>query len=358
MSTTMKMSVIDEILNELEGTEQVEPEPTEPKASAEVKSEVPDLEPCSGTDEEGREYDDVKFSDLFWEPKTVPDHLVRVYKNLDDVPPMPGNYVPPVEEIELASLSFATGQKLLNVGPTGAGKTLMFEYMAHMMGRPYLRIEHNVFFSYEAVFGQTHINTTEDGTETDFVEGVFPKSMTSPTLVVLDETSRNTGHANILYQRALDRREFSLNEAKCGKGVRVAHPDWIICGTDNTKGNGDDMDKYSASNVQDQAFINRWDVIIETDYLTQEDEVTMIKRLAPKMDEDVAKSLAKFSGLMHAGFKSGEITTAFSPRNLVAICGFYNAGLTLRKAVEINYMSRCTKSELSDVNESFRTVFG
>lgn len=354
------MTVIDEILNELESVAEDNSPAPEEKVSADTsidKEEVEELEIVSGIDDAGREWEAIPFSKLFWPPTTVPDHLCRVYKGLD-APSEPEYYIPPKEQVELASLAFATGNKLLNVGPTGCGKTLLFEYMAHKLGRPYLRIEHNEAFCYEQVFGQTHINQTDKGTETDFIEGVLPKSMDAPTIAVLDETSRNSGHQNILYQRLLDRRELSLNEVKGGSGVKKAHPDWIICGTDNTKGNGDDMDKYSASNVQDQAFINRFDMVVEADYLSQVEETEMIRRLAPKMDVAVAESLAKFSKLMHDGFKSGEINTAFSPRNLLAICKLYNTGLTMRKAVEVNYMSRCTKSELSDVNESFRSVFG
>lgn len=351
--------VIDSILEELDAmVETKEPEVEEVKAEAE-KVEVETLV-SSGRirRDDGMEYEDIPFSQHFWEPKHVPDHLVRVYYGMPDVPDMIPNYVPPVKEIEATSFAFATNNKLLTVGPTGAGKTLAFEYMAHKLGRPYLRIEHNVFFDPDRVFGSTHINVDDEGVQsTDFVEGSFPRSMEYPTIVVLDETSRNTGHSNIQYQRALDRREFTLTN-KEGGSVKTAHEDWIICGSDNTKGNGDDLDKYSASNVQDQAFINRWDIIIDVDYLSQADEVTMIQRMSPKMDSKVAVALAKFSGLMHDGFKSGEIQTAFSPRNLASICALYNGGMTLGSAIEYNYFNRCTKSEISDVRESYRAIFG
>lgn len=311
------------------------------------------------TDENGWSYQLKKFSDVFWKPKNVPDHLVMVYSDVPGTQEPVEDYVAPKKEIEQASFCLSAGLKVLTVGPTGCGKTLMWEYISNKLGRPHVRIEHNAFFSDEKVFGQTHINIDEDGkTSTDFVEGILPRAMRLPSIVNLDEASRNTSHANILYQRYLDRMELSLTEVKGGSGVLKAHPHHIVVSTDNTKGNGDDLDKYNASNVQDQAFTNRWDIVIESDYMSVSAERHMISKLSPDMNQDEVAKLANFSSQMHAGFKEGNISTSFSPRNLSAVARMWNSGMDVKDALRLNYVSRCCQDEVSDVNETIRSLWG
>lgn len=345
--------VIDDILSEL-GEEKVIKEPSE-------EVTLPELVPTDWVDRDdgiGR-MRRVLFSEKFWKPETVPDHLVTEFEGYP-VGSLKWDYIPPKAEFERLSLSFSLKMQVMIVGPTGAGKTQMCEYFAIQTGRPFLRIEHSHELDKATVFGQTHINALDDGTtETDFVPGVLPTSFDAPTLVVLDELSRATGYANMIYQRVLDRREMTMPELK-GKGAEILTPDpeWLIAATDNTKGNGDDLDKYSASNVQDAAFINRWHVLIEQGYLSVEEEETLIKTLSSSMSIKDRKALAKFSALMHAGVEKGEIQTAFSPRNLQVVCQYVDSGVPVKQAVEWNYVSRCAKSELSDVNSSLNAAFG
>jgi len=351
----IQQEILDSIRPEKKYEAEPKPEPAPPVVDtpreALVKSEVQ-------TDENGMSYQDVPFSDAYWEPTHVPDHLVRVYTGYDS-PPVPSPYVPPKPEFERLSLAFTLGLKVNVVGPTGCGKTLMYEYYSATTGRPFLRIEHNSELDKATVFGQVHINVDEEGKQsTDFVLGNLPLSMSAPTVTVLDELARAPGFANILYQRVLDRRELSMPEMKGGVGIITPHADWIVCASDNTKGNGDDLDVYSATNVQDASFINRWDVLIEQDYLNQGMESQLIADLAPEMQATVVEKLAKFSSLMHQGFKSGELQTAFSPRNLTTICKLASAGVPIKEAIDMNFLSRATKSEYSDIKETITAVFG
>jgi MoxR-like ATPase len=345
--------ISDEILDIIQGrTEKFE----EAKAPKELPEVVHTLE--TGNKSESQTYRDVMFADLFWKPKHVPDHPVRLFSGYDHDEPS-DTYVPPVAEFEQLSLSLSAGLKPLVVGPTGAGKTLMMEHFAASTGRPFVRIAHDQELDRARVFGKIDIVIDEDGNQiTDFVPGVLPVSMSGPALVVMDEVSRAPGFATIQYQSILDRRTFLAPEAKPGKQIIKADPDWLIAATDNTKGNGDDMDIYSASNVQDASFINRLDIVIEQDYLPEDQERVLIDTLTDRLQSTEVHSLAKFSRLMHQGFKSGTLMTAFSPRNIVAIAQLVNIGVDLRKAIEMNYVSRVSKSEVSDVMESVDAVFG
>ena len=304
------------------------------------------------------------FSKLFWKPKYMPDHLVPVFTGYEHETPA-DIYVPPKKEFETFSFATTNGLKEIVVGPTGCGKTMMAEYYAAVTGRPFLRIDHNTELDKAEVFGQTHINVDDEGRQTtDFVLGVLPRSMDKPTLVVLDELTRAPTDAVIQYQRLLDRRQLALPQVKGEATVITPHADWILTATDNTKGNGDGLDVYSASNVQDAAIINRFDGIIEADYLSLADEKKLVSRMAPTLPAKEVENLCKFSQLMHKAFATREITVAFSPRNLSAVCKLITGGalaehgLEPKLALELNFISRVPEAEMSDVRESLKSVYG
>lgn len=350
--TYFEFDAADEIINILKGRESDKTPEPEPITS--YKEEVSTLAATDWADYLTGQMRMVPFSELFWTPVHMPDHLVPQFKGFE-CEEVPAIYVPPVKQFEELSLNFSLKHKPNMVGATGCGKTLMYEYYAASTGRPYLRIEHNVELDKATVFGQTHI--TEG--DTDFVMGVLPLSMELPTLVVLDELSRATGYSNMIYQRMLDRRELAMPELK-GSRNAIITPDeyWLVAASDNTKGDGEDMDKYPMSNVQDGSFINRWDCVIEVDYLSESQERTLIANLYPDINVDDGKKLAQFSALVHAGYKKGNINTAFSPRNLATICKYLEAGIPVVQAISMNYTTRCPESEQPFVSETVRAVFG
>ena len=339
--------VIDEILAMIDSTKVDTPDLGLPKEPEPVVRTAPKVEHKASDGE-------VMFSELFgWTPTYIPDIPVKVFTGYDTAK-APDFYLPPRKEVELFAMAMRLGLLANVVGPTGSGKDTMIEYYSEKTGRPYCRIDHNQELERSSIFYQTHIT---DG-DTDVVLGILPRAMQEPTLIVLNELSRAPSFALILYQRVFDRRQLAVTEAK-GKDLIIdAHPDCLFCAADNTKGNGDDMDLYSASNVLDASTINRIDMIIEHDYMSTADECELITRMYPDIQKTEAEQLAKFSHLMHQGYKKREITTAFSPRNLLSVTKLMREGLDMQHAVSINFFSRLSESELADAKESLRAITG
>ena len=365
MSTSSLDPMMDEIMELINGTEAKTEEatitPEEPEPEEEAEPEAVTTPSVTLLDEEpfaeiepGIERGKFLFSTLFWPPKFVRDFLVTCYKGYD-APEVSELYVPPTEQFEMFTLAAELNLKVNLVGPTGAGKDLMSEYYSAKVGRPHLRIDNKQDLDFAVVFGTTHIT---DG-DTDFVPGVLPRALDKPTVVTLSELTRAPSFANIIYQRFLDRREVVLTMTK-GEPEKVlsAHPDLVIAASDNTKGNGDDMDKYCASNVQDGAFINRWDMVIDVDYLDAKQEAEMIGLMAPDMPKATATQLARLSSVFHSSFKAGDLTVAFSPRNLSAICKMMTHGLDLHTSLHVNYIARLPKDEVAGAEEIIRSMLG
>ena len=190
--------------------------------------------------------------------------------------------------------------------------------------------------------------------------GDFPMSMSKPTLVCIDEVDKAGAAANMIYQRTLDSREFYMPEMKeAGNKVIIPHPNWVICATSNTTGDGDDTDLYMTSNVQDKAFLNRFNAMIEVPYASYDAELEVAEDVADgQLHPDMIASLVNFSQLMHKAYEERNVTTAFSFRQLINIIEDVKSGMDMRTAVTFGYFNFCSKSEQSDVAESFRTCFG
>jgi MoxR-like ATPase len=354
MMSEREKSIADELMEMLGETL--------PEPALDLPEEVAPPEPVklAGTGwverEDGKEMCTVPFSELFgFEPTHVPNHLVPVFRGYECELPIVG-FVLPRKDIEWISFAFAHGIKPLSVGPTGCGKTRIYEYYASMTGRPVLRIDNTAELDKAQVFGTVHIT---DG-DTNFVPGDLPLSANAPTVVILDELSRAPGGANMIYKRVLDRNEIYLPEMK-EAGTKAITPDiyWVVCATDNTKGDGENMDKYPMSNVQDAAFRNAWGILLEADYLSRYEEQELIAALVGiSMAPLEVKQLATFSSLIHAGFKKGELNTAFSPRQLNDICKMVVHGVTTKQAIEMCYTNFCSSAELPDVTECLRAAFG
>ena len=293
------------------------------------------------------------FEEVFgWKPD-IP-HLVATYEGLDAAPVMEG-YILDETMIEEFSLCESLGLKQNLTGPSGCGKTQLVEWYAAKCGRPYMRISHTDSFDKTEVFGRVDIT---DG-DTDFNAGVLPRSFDLPYMVLLDELTRAPSQALMVYGTLLDRRELILPEMKStDMKPLVPCKGWSVCAADNTKGNGDGMDKYIASNVQDGAFTNRMDVMHECDYLPEYKERELIAMLNTVISEANVNKLATLSSLLHTGTKDGTLSMDFSPRNLQAMSKLCNAGMSLARSFTMNYLSRTPESELQDVRETWRAVFG
>jgi hypothetical protein len=118
------------------------------------------------------------------------------------------------------------------------------------------------------------------------------------------------------------------------------------------------MDKYAAANVQDVSTLNRWEVNINMNYLTNRQEFAFIVEQQPDMPVDVADSLASLSELMHQAFQTGDLPVPFSMRNLKVVS---QLAMQLRdpvQAIEWNYVNSLDDESKVVARELIRTVFG
>ena len=343
MTTSIHKSLADEILGSLG-----EPTVTDAPESKETATMWPEVTEELSSNQQW-------FSELFgWKPELFPDFGVDTFKGYDT--PDRVNYIWPKPETEMFVRAMQNGQKTRIIGHSGSGKTAMCEQVAAVTGRPCVVISFNAFLEPADVIGEVRL----EGGSTKFLDGPLVRAMKEPTLIIFDEYTAASAAMSMSLQRFTDVGELFVTGRLSDDGADVIqkHPKAILCAADNTRGLGDDLDKYAARNVQDTSTLNRWDICVPLDYQSEDTELEFIKSEQPELPEDIAKKISKVSALFHAGFISGDLAVPFSMRNLRTIA---LTTMQLRDpiaAIEWNYTNTLDTDSKAAARELIRTVFG
>lgn len=269
------------------------------------------------------------------------------------VPPVNALYVPNLEQARALVISSQTGLKTMHVGHTGTGKTSGIEHFCSLTGRPFHRQECDQFTDDQKIFGSLEL---ADG-KTYFNKSDLTRSLAYPAVVCIDEANALPSATQMALNPLFDRRQVRVTSHDDDTTETVdAHKEWMMCATSNTNGSADNIDLYNSANVQDQAMINRLDMFVTVPYPDQDTETTIIRKLAPDMDDTDVKNLAKFSYLCHKAFENRELGTAFSIRNLMAITNLTRF-MNIKEAIRVNYTNRVSESDQSYVNTQITAIW-
>jgi nitric oxide reductase NorQ protein len=167
---------------------------------------------------------------------------------------------------------------------------------------------------------------------TFFSESAFIKAIKTPNaIILLDELSRAHPDAWNILMTVLDanQRYLRLDEAEGSPIVNVAEGVTFIA-TANI-GN-----EYTATRVLDRAILDRF-VMIEMDLLNSEEELTLLKKMYPEVNEEDLKAVAEIAHNTREVSRSevAKLTNMISTRASVEMGGLLYDGFTLMEAAEV-----------------------
>lgn len=202
------------------------------------------------------------------------------------------------------------------VGPTGTGKSIMAEQVCAELGRAYCRIQITPESDEDSLIGGVRLTEENGVTVTTFQYGPVVEAMKAGAVLMIDEMDRGSNKIMCL-QAVMEGKPIVIKRTN---EVIEPHPDFTIIATSNTKGRGDDSGKYMAAVIIDDAFLERFPVVIEHDYPEPSIEASILSNHMQKFgvdDELVERSLLRWAQQNRE--QADEDETVISTRRLCLI---------------------------------------
>ncbi len=314
----------------------------------------------------------VKFSKLFpaeWKELgkdghpdfNVPDYRKHAFPdNLTPYIPTESDYRASPKLIYDAVLAFAAGSVTHVVGWPGTGKSNGLPVlMAQRLGLPLLRLGLNKKgMMFDDLIGREAIKQSVDGTVTGHRDGVLLNWVEHPCIILADEFSRANAEISNGLMSFMERGGSLIVENRDTPVIKRHEHCWIIA-SDNVKGLGDGAGKFVGTDMVDNAVLDRFEVTLEVDYLSEKQQLALIDMWFPGFPANEAKKLVKFGMLIQQGYKKDTLPVSFSPRALKECaryaCLHQSTALAVQKVVVAKFAE---EADVQAVKEMYRTAFG
>jgi len=219
----------------------------------------------------------------------------------------------PRQDLFMFLMALEQGDTIYLQGHSGAGKTEMVQQIANRLNYNVVQVNFDGHLLRSDLIGEMKIVDAE----TKFRYGLVPLGFTlAGTILLFDEVDAVAPETAFVLQRAISGdRKMLLHETN---EQFELHPQNCIVATANTSGMGDDTSLYIAgTNVQNFSFQNRWDTVLQIDYLDQKDEEEILAKIYPKANTKVVTGVASVMAHARAGFKAGKLTAPLTIRDSI-----------------------------------------
>jgi len=279
-----------------------------------------------------------------------------------DCDPVDPNYQFSPKNVMRLATAFLLRKNVWTHGHSGAGKTTIHGQFFSRIGMPVYRINLDSSLERSDLIGTEVLSEKGGATVSHFREGVLPQAIVKPCVILMDEI--DYGRPDILasVQRALEGKGLLLTE----DGGRLVKPHELQrwAATANSRGQGDEFGVYPGVRPLNAAMLDRFSVMIEIDYMGEDDEKELLERTFPGIAETFTKQLVSFAKMIRSAFVNGEISTTLSPRGTLAIAEqftFHQGRLgdvkAREEAIEVVVIDRSTMDNRQRVLELASRAF-
>lgn len=299
-------------------------------------------------------------------PKGVRDFAVSVL-DLKDLPKEVRSFVPntvkfagytiQLDQAHALLMAWEMGEKVLITGPTGSGKSSLIEYCCALTNRPFIRVNMTGDIESAILFGQLVV----EGGATVWKDGPVTEAVRYGAVVLVDEWDVTPPEILFGLQWLFeDGGKLFLKEmpGEAKDKFITPHDNFRLVCAGNTVGQGDDTGRYSGTNVQNNASIDRFQTTIILDYLDAESEKRIINDNCEGLSPDMAPKMVSFANLVRTACKQNNINLTMSPRTLI------NWGRKIvklkdgRRALMLAFSNKLRETDHKIVDEFYVKVFG
>ena len=204
-------------------------------------------------------------------------------------------------------------------GMSGNGKTFMVEQACAKLKREYVRVQISPETDEDDLIGGFRLINGE----TVFHKGPVIKAMERGCILLIDELDRGSNKIMCL-QGVLEGKPIMIK--KIGEVVHPA-PGFNVIATANTKGRGSEDGRYSAANIIDEAFIERFVATIDQPYPAFRIEHNIVSKHMESMgvnDPEFTDKLVAWSNVIRKTYDADGVDEVISTRRLCHIVKAYS----------------------------------
>jgi len=233
------------------------------------------------------------------------------------VPVIDPSYIFRPEELLRGLYALLTNQRAYFYGHTGTGKTTLIEQMAARLLWPFMRVNFDSEITRMDLIGRDTLSTEGGVTVSKFEDGILPQAMSGPYILCCDEVDFVRPDVAYVMQRALEGNGLLLTED--GGRVIEAHNMFRMFATGNTQGQGDEHGMYAGARPQSMAFLDRFTVWCQVDYLAANDRKKLIKAKVPSLTDTQLELVCQYTKEHLEAFKSAKVMQPLSPRGMISL---------------------------------------
>ncbi len=251
---------------------------------------------------------------------------------------------------------FAHNRRVMVQGYHGTGKSTHIEQVAARLNWPCVRINLDSHVSRIDLLGKDMIVLKEGKQITEWKEGLLPWSIQNPVALVFDEYDAGRPDVMFVIQRVLE-SEGRLTLLDQNMVIRP-HPAFRLFATTNTIGLGDTTGLYHGTQQINQGQMDRWNVVVQLNYLPVKTETGIVKAKHPDMEDDQIDAMVQLAGMVRQGFINGDLSITMSPRTVISWAENTKIFGDRELAFKFSFLNKCDELEWPTVAEYYQRAFG
>ena len=255
---------------------------------------------------------------------------------------------------------FKYNKKVIIHGYHGTGKSTHIEQIAARLNWPCIRVNLDSHISRIDLIGKDTIVLKNNKQVTEFQEGILPWSIQNPVALVFDEYDAMRPDVSFLMTKVLE-AEGGLTLLEKNKVIKPNNY-FRLFATANTIGLGDTTGLYAGTQQINQAQLDRWNIITTLNYLSLENEMSIIlaknKNFNNPKGKEKISNMIKVASLTRKGFIAGDISTLMSPRTVLHWAENTQIFKDIGYAFRVTFLNKCDEIEKNIIAEYYQRCFG